>query len=117
MRQVILIGAWLLLVVGFALGNAQPASACVNWCPEPRCGMDRLPDGSCPLWIHDCCDNGAGGEICPAGYYGCNREGGCCPIGEGNTPPPPQRECWNGVVNCPAGYWLDTWQTRKKIPN
>lgn len=113
MRKIGLIGVFVMLLVGFWLVKAPPVDACVNWCPDPVCSTGE-PIGACSgIYIHECCDEGGGSTWCPPNYYACNAPGEgttCCEVGTGGGGGGGQRECWNGNVSCPAGYWADTRQ-------
>jgi hypothetical protein len=113
-----------LAAVGLWLYEPPEVMACVNWCPETVCIAESEVDGSCLRWGHFCCDGGrAGGQVCRAGTYACNRasDNYCCPL-EGNCPCgefyacpttsnsgkqcaccPAEEACRNVRVDCPPG--------------
>ena len=84
MRKIIVVvGIWLVMVVGFLVTSTTSVNACANWCPDATCIYENI-DGSCASWAHSCCDSGSG-QIrgCYAGSYACNNNSGCCAVGTG----------------------------------
>lgn len=68
------------------------AKAC---CTDADCGTHRCSGANCPT-SPGYCDDYIGNPSPPPGTY--------------SPPPQQQGECWNGNVNCPAGYWPDPRQ-------
>ena len=115
MRKIIGIAIFVVIMGVFWGARPPQTSACVNWC-EPICKNFNL-DNSCAEYITFCCDAGGGFGTCDAGFYSCNRENSCCPIGDGGCecglkadgsgckPCAGAPSCaWDGRVWCPAGY-------------
>lgn len=81
----------------FLIFPKSALGVCANWCTPSECTDWSCIYGSCCTWETTCCDNVCSGysppatckQECDAGYYACNRTGGCCPIGSATPDPPP----------------------------